>query len=559
MVQDIEHEIIEKLIYDKNGKPRINCCRIKKSWLDNHIPGAYDYLISRFDDTKNIPEVLYRIYHHIDDAPICSVCNNSQCRFIDFNNGYMDTCSKTCSLKKEIQPINIELNDQIVLDHFYNQDGSLISTYISERHCKLYGYYNFLYSRYDDISKEDSIGEILYRIKNHIDKKPTCLICGKPVNFKRHAIGYRTYCSIECSRKSDTYYKNRESTRTSHRKEKWKSLGYDIDIINEENFIVHDQCNLHNPFTIKASTFYNRWDTDIVMCPICNPERNTETSIEQVIKNILDNNNISYKQHDRTIISPKELDFFLPDYNIGIECNGIYWHSGDYGKQLAKTKYTLANNKIQLLTFWEDDIHNKKAIIESIIKTKCGLNDRIYARKCIIKEIDSATSRQFIDEYHLQGNVNASIKIGLFYNDELVQVMTFGSLRKSLGSNAEKDTYELYRLCSKHGVTIIGGAGKMLNYFVKKYSPSSIISYCHNEISNGNVYRQLGFTLDSECGQGYTYYNYKISNHRINRYSLRKSEIDDGSNRTADEILKSQGYLKCYDAGVKKYKKSIKN
>lgn len=30
--------------------------------------------------------------------------------------------------------------------------------------------------------------------------------------------------------------------------------------------------------------------------------------------------------NDRTVIRPKELDMYMPDFNIGIEYDGLYWH-----------------------------------------------------------------------------------------------------------------------------------------------------------------------------------------------------------------------------------------
>ena len=62
----------------------------------------------------------------------------------------------------------------------------------------------------------------------------------------------------------------------------------------------------------------------------------------------------------------------MPKYNIGIECNGIYWHSGINGKKRTLTKYNLAEkNNIKLLTFWEDDIRNNIETIESRAFGEC--------------------------------------------------------------------------------------------------------------------------------------------------------------------------------------------
>ena len=244
---------------------------------------------------------------------------------------------------------------------------------------------------------------------------------------------------------------------------------------------------------------------------------------------------------------------------IKIECNGMFWHSGEKRKHVAIEKLEKCKQKnIKLLTFWEDDIKYRKESIINIIKTNLQKNKRIYARLCQIKEISPKESKQFLDMYHIQGNINAKVKLGLFYNDELLEVMTFGHKRKALGSNNDNnDIWELYRLCTKTGITVIGGASKLLKYFETNYNPTTIISYCHNEISDGSVYEKLGFIFDKECGQGFSYFNNKISKKRINRFVLRKDKIDDKSGKTADQILAEQGYLKCYDSGVKKYIKIL--
>ena len=130
--------------------------------------------------------------------------------------------------------------------------------------------------------------------------------------------------------------------------------------------------------------------------------------------------------------------------------------------------------------------------------------------------------------------------------------MTFGKQRKCLGSKSIEGTYELYRLCSLSGYTIVGGASKLLKYFIDNYKPNKIITYCSNDISDGNVYEKIGFHFVSECGQGYCYIHNKTGE-RKNRFALRKSVVDDKSGRTEEEINYSNGWLKCYDTGNKKY------
>jgi very-short-patch-repair endonuclease len=108
----------------------------------------------------------------------------------------------------------------------------------------------------------------------------------------------------------------------------------------------------------------------MILCPICNPERNPDTSIEQTIEQILIDNNIVFDKHERSIIPPKELDFYIPEFNLAIECNGMFWHSGEKRKYIAIEKLEKCKQKnIKLLTFWEDDIKYRKEAVINIIKT----------------------------------------------------------------------------------------------------------------------------------------------------------------------------------------------
>ena len=122
-----------------------------------------------------------------------------------------------------------------------------------------------------------------------------------------------------------------------------------------------------------------------------------------------------------------------------------------------------------------------------MISNKLKLNTKIPARKCQIKELKYKEVRNFLDENHLQGACTSKINLGLFYNDELVEVMTFSKPR----FNRNYD-FELLRLCTKKYISVIGGASKLFKYFTSK-NPGSIISYANRRFSNGNIYRQLGF------------------------------------------------------------------
>lgn len=514
--------------------------KTQEKFLIEH--GYKEYLENRYNDSESITETIYRIINGIEKKPKCAICGKPV-RLISYEKGFDEVCSDSCKIRNEIKYEDI--NDE------YLKSLSYTAAY-KENFRASHIIKKYLQNKFGDEYR--SYQEAMYLVRTGLEHIPTCPVCGKYLTYnkglheKTFNVKYTKFCSNECAA---------QNKRNKWRDRLIEQTGYNITLDNDNNFVFHNACDKHKEFTLTPLMAHNRCMENrinhMVICPICNPERNKETSIEYIIKNILDKNNISYEQHNRKLISPKELDFYLPEYNIAIECNGMYWHSEVKYKDVTVSKVDLCSEKnIKLLTLWEYDIIHNSDKIEDIILSAIGKNKKIYARKCVVKEIDSKTARNFIEKYHLQGYVNSSIKLGLYYNDELVEVMTFGKLRVIMRSKSNDGEYELYRLCTKSGYTVVGGGGKLLEYFKKHYEWTKIISYCQRDISDGNVYEKIGFTLDSMCKKSFFYYDYK-EDKIISRFALRKSVVDDGSGRTADEIIKNMGYMKCISNGNLKY------
>lgn len=287
-------------------------------------------------------------------------------------------------------------------------------------------------------------------------------------------------------------------------------------------------------------------------CPKCNRFNKKECS---VIKFIEENYKAGIIQSDRTILNGKELDIYLPDLNIAFEFNGLYWHSEIYKDRmyhLNKTKDSL-NKGVQLVHIWEDDWNYKQDIVKSIILNKLGDSKRIFARKCKIKIPNNKEVREFLVSNHIQGFVGSKVKIGLYFEDELVSLMTFGNLRKSLGQKSTEGSYELLRFCNKVGYSVVGGAGKMFKYFLNNYYVNEVISYSDNSRGVGNLYKQLGFELVSETIPNYYWI---IDNVRKHRFNFRKDKlIKEGNdpNKTEVQIMNEKGYNRIFDCGNKKW------
>jgi hypothetical protein len=213
--------------------------------------------------------------------------------------------------------------------------------------------------------------------------------------------------------------------------------------------------------------------------------------------------------NDRKTIYPLELDILLPEKNIAIELNGVYWHSESSGKNkdyhLNKTKLCEAKN-IHLLHIydveWLDPIKNK--IIKSKIRYMLNNSQRIYARKCKIQQVSNKEATQFLIDNHIQGSCPSKIKLGLYLNDRLVALMTLGQSRFN-----SKYSWELIRYCSILDHFVVGGLSKLLQHSIKTYNINKLISYADRRWTsqNHNIYDSIGFTQLRESKPNYKYFN----------------------------------------------------
>ena len=195
---------------------------------------------------------------------------------------------------------------------------------------------------------------------------------------------------------------------------------------------------------------------------------------------------------ERYILSDsKEIDVYLPELNLGFEFNGNYWHCElNKNKDYHRNKSLLAEEEgIRLIHIWEYEWLQDTDKIKYFINNLLYKKQIIYARNCKIKEITTKEYQNFCNKYHLQGECGAKIKLGLYYKDELIQIMSFGVPRFT-----DKYQWEILRECSKFGYSIVGGKERLYKTFIKKYNPKSVISYCDFNKFTGKSYLELGFS-----------------------------------------------------------------
>jgi len=355
--------------------------------------------------------------------------------------------------------------------------------------------------------------------------------------------------------------KSLQKTRIKQNLEKNKNI---IEINYEESYYIVkcDQNKNHN-FTINPALFTQRQRYKIPICTICNPINinisGNEINLFNFIKNNYDDEIIL---NNRNIIKPYELDIYLPELKVAFEYNGLYWHSEMHKEKnyhLNKTE-KCEEKEIQLIQIYEDDWLYKQDIIKSIILNKLRkTSNKIYARKTIIKEIDdNKLIREFLNKNHIQGFIGSKVKIGLYYNGELVSVMAFGNRRIAMGKKStNQDEYELLRFCNKLNTNVIGGASKLFKYFIDNYNPKEITTYADRSFSQGKLYETLGFELQGKTEPNYYYI---IDFKRFHRFNFRKDRlIKDGfdPNKTEKQIMIDRKIFKIFDSGNLIYKFNI--
>ena len=315
------------------------------------------------------------------------------------------------------------------------------------------------------------------------------------------------------------------------------------------------QCG--NVFTSRTLGYLTE-KTNSNLCRICHPITYKNNMFESDFEKFLYEEKINYKKNYRNGIGPLEIDYYLPDYKIGFELDGIYWHcelfrDNDY--HITKTD-KCTENGIRLIHIFEDEWKNKKEICKSRILNVIGKTEtRIFARKCVVKEVNKTETRKFLNENHIQGYSVCKYSFGLYYEDELVSIMTFGKLRRNLGYNKNIDgKYEMIRFCNKLYTNVIGGASKLMKYFINEIKPISIVSYADRRWSDGGMYKTLGFEFIKNTKPNYFYV---INGERKNRFEFRKNILVEKYGcpieMTEKEFCIQKKWYRIYDCGTNVY------
>lgn len=296
-------------------------------------------------------------------------------------------------------------------------------------------------------------------------------------------------------------------------------------------------------------------------CPSCNytiTQSKAEFEIIEFLKNECNITNIEHSYRDLGF----EIDIYLPDFKLGIEYNGLYWHSSNNKesdrilskKHLSKTIKAEENN-IHLLHIFEHEWNTKKEIWKSVIKQKLGQSTKLYARQCQVIKLNSFESSIFFDMNHLQGVGNRCESIALVFKGEIVAALVLTKARYTKDCN-----YEILRYANKRFTSVIGGFSRLLKHAMKGKS-GKVVSYANRRWSVGDVYKTNNFTLVNISDPCYYYwksgdmlehrsaYMKHMLKEKLSVYDPVLSEVDN---------MYVNGYRRIWDCGTLVFVKEFK-
>ena len=253
---------------------------------------------------------------------------------------------------------------------------------------------------------------------------------------------------------------------------------------------------------------------------------------------------------DRNLIDPLELDIISYKHKLAIEYCGLYWHGENLSKRdrkYHKLKYDLCKEKgFSLITIFSSDNIEK---IYGILLHKLGLsNERMFARKCLLKELKSSEARDFHTKYHINGYVGSSVNYGLYYNENLFQVISFSKSR--FNKNFE---WECTRSSIKFNCAIIGGVSKIFKHFIDEYNVKSLITYADLRFGEGMVYEKCNLQYIGTTTPNYWYF-FPDKDKLYSRVQFQKHKLKEKLDNFDPELsewdnMKNNGYDRIWDCG----------
>jgi len=529
----------------------INKQTVNRKFVQDFLLASNGNLNARALEKHSVTkEQAYQCYHDLLGPRLCQECQ-APTTFISFKKGYTTFCSKSCvSNNKDVMGKKTS-----TLIRNYGEDGFKSAEIQTKKKNTSIINYGVQHPRqnteYVNAQRQKFLKE--YGIANPANTEEA--------NKKRITTNLERYGTVNPASNKEVYSKivstNIEKYGVStalllpNNRISALSARKDINIYDKLDDAQWLEENKNVPSPVLAESLGIAWSTVLKYYKKHNITRPhiTISSFELKLIDFLKEHNLHHISSDRTVLDGKEIDIYLPEFKIGLEIDGLYWHSEHYikDKYYHAKKSNLALEKgIQLIHITDYELSNQFEIVKNRILAKLGKQRKVFARKCVIVPVKSVDYESFMVQHHIQGSAPASVRIGLKYENELVAVMSFSRARYN--RNYE---WELIRYATQHSV--VGGASRLFSHFTSTVLPKSVISYADLRWNTGDVYAKIGMTLSHTTTPNYWYIENGRLAHRTKyqKHKLRKllSLYDDSLSEW--ENMKNNGYTRYWDCGNK--------
>lgn len=281
-----------------------------------------------------------------------------------------------------------------------------------------------------------------------------------------------------------------------------------------------------------------------------------EQEVIAYVKSILPKD-VEIKENDRKLISPKELDIYIPELSVAVEFNGLYWHSEANGKSknyhYNKWKQCKSKN-VQLFTIWEDDWLYRKEHVKSQLSTLLctpGKQLSTHASKLSVKEVDKNKAKEFYNSSYLKEFSSDSNYCALVDSekDSMCALLTW--------KQVDEKVVIIEDYCEKD--SIVNGLEKLIHRILKRINNKNvenIIAHIDNSSAHGASFEKIGFMQVQGVERNFSYV---VKRERVHESHMSavffkdNQELVYDSDLTLEELKIKNGITKLWDCGKIRY------
>jgi len=545
-MQKKEAQDLIKTFCSGNGNLKANSANVK---IFNSYIETFRSVLSA-QSHLDVKSLMYYILYNVEPHR-CKTCDK-QLNIQRFASGKRNEfCSQECVRNYRPDEEELYTNYTSLLDKTGNPNDRKIKNCLNEK--------SIVHLKTISGIKTDDVKTLLYSVIKDKSKIRYCKECGTVIKVQSftEVTPYKeekVFCSSRCRNKNEDFKTKMKSLNQA----RVQSDDYKVNVglpwfeskvhkIKQEQNISMLDTYEEVIKTSRQSSYFNflcntcsyEFKARFIYTPICK-KCNPNSKPQQELSDYIESFGFKTIVNDRTLIKPYELDIVIPELKLAIEYDGLHWHQD----RNHYHKYEMTKNiDYRLIKIYDDEdpqiVRSRLAAILNKSKYK------IFGRRCKVVQLSNEAYSKFMEINHIQGTVGGSKKYGLEFESKLIAAMSFGKCRYN------KDyEWELLRYASALDTTVVGGASKLFQHFIKENNPNSVLSYCDVRWGTGKMYEKLGFKFLHKTPYNYYYFkNKRESRVKYQKHKLAAVFLDVDMSKSEAEIMVEQGFSKIYDFG----------